>query len=81
MQIVELDFKIPYEERGKILRKIVDRVRGKIRDIHFFPPTCSGVSEIKIEVEVEAGNIKRLVRELKNIIKEGRISVKIISDA
>ncbi len=81
MQIIELDFKIPYDGRGKILRGIIDKVRGKIRDMHFFPPTCSGISEIKIEVETEAENVKKLIKELKNVIKEGKISVKIISDA
>ncbi|WP_461865814.1 hypothetical protein [Thermococcus sp.] len=81
MQIIELDFEIPYDGRGKILRGIIDKVRGKIRDIHFFPPTSSGISEIKIEVETEAENVKKLIKELKNVIKEGKISVKIISDA
>ncbi|WP_461864739.1 hypothetical protein [Thermococcus sp.] len=79
MQIIELNLKLPYEKRGEILKKIVGKVRGKIRDIHFFPPTCSGISEIKMEIEAE--NSKKLIRELRNIVREGKISFKVLSDA
>ncbi|AHF80477.1 hypothetical protein [Thermococcus paralvinellae] len=79
MKIVELDIKLPYDKRGKILSKLCDRVRGKIKDIHFFPPTASGISEIKMKVETE--NVQKLLQDLKRIIKEGKISFKVLSEA
>ncbi|GAB6101447.1 hypothetical protein JCM16138_06700 [Thermococcus atlanticus] len=79
MQIVELDIRLPYDGRGKVLKKIVSRVRGKIRDIHFFPPNVLGISEIRMEVEAE--NIRKLIRELRNVMEEGKVSFKVLSDA
>jgi hypothetical protein len=77
MQIVEITLKLPYEERGKILSKIYEKVRGRIRDVHFFPPSSSGLSEITLELVVN--DVQRLVKELKESIKNGKISVKVLS--
>ena len=79
MQIVELDIKLPYEGRGKILGRLYGKVRGKIRDIHFFPPTADGISEIRMEIVEE--NAPKLLAELKKIIKNGRITFKVLSEA
>lgn len=79
MKIVELDIRLPYDKRGKILSKLCDRVRGKIRDIHFFPPTTSGISEIKMEVETE--NVQKLLQDIRMIIKEGKITFKVLAEA
>lgn len=79
MQIVELDIRLPYDGRGKVLRNIVSRVRGRIRDIHFFPPNVQGISEIRMEVEAE--NIRKLIKELRNVIGDGKVSFKVLSDA
>ncbi|NJE61319.1 hypothetical protein [Thermococcus sp. 21S7] len=75
MQIVELDIKLPYEGRGKILSRLYEKVRGKIRDIHFFPPTLDGISEIRMEIEAENG--KKLVRDLRNIAGDGKVLFKV----
>ena len=79
MRIVELDIKLPYEKRGKILSKLCEKVRGKIKDIHFLPPTTTGISEIRMEVEVE--NAQKLVRELRRILKEGKITFKVLVES
>ena len=79
MQIVELDIKVPYEGRGKILGRLCERLRGKIRDIHFLPPTLNGISEIKMEIVEE--NVPSLLAELKTIIKNGKITFKVLSEA
>ncbi|HIH73654.1 MAG: Uncharacterized protein XD43_1101 [Thermococcales archaeon 44_46] len=79
MKIIELDIKLPYDARGKVLSKILSEVRGKIKDIHFLPPTCKGVSEIRMEVAEE--NVQKLLEDLKKIIKDGKISFKILSEA
>lgn len=78
MKIVELDIRLPYDKRGKILIKLCDRVRGKIKDIHFFPPTTSGISEIKMEVETE--NVQKLLQDIKRLIKEGKITFKVLAE-
>ncbi|HIP89332.1 MAG TPA: hypothetical protein EYH24_05260 [Thermococcus paralvinellae] len=78
MKIVELDIKLPYDRRGKILSKLCDRVRGKIRDIHLFPPTVSGISEIKRKVETE--NVQKLLHDIRMIIKEGKVTLKILAE-
>ncbi len=79
MQIVELDIKLPYKGRGKVLGHLYERVKGKIRDIHFFPPTTEGISEIRMEIAEE--NPKNLLPELKKIIKNGKITFKVLSEA
>ncbi|RLF77658.1 hypothetical protein DRN43_02625 [Thermococci archaeon] len=79
MRIVELDIKLPYEKRGKILSKLCEKVRGKIKDIHFLPPTATGISEIKMEIEVE--NAQNLVGELRRLLKEGKITFKVLTEA
>ncbi|WP_048148486.1 hypothetical protein [Palaeococcus ferrophilus] len=79
MEIVELDIKLPYERRGEILSKICSKVKGKIKDIHFLPPTQRGVSEIKMELRVE--DAQRLLAELRKIVKGGKISFKVFTEA
>ncbi|ASJ09556.1 hypothetical protein A3L11_10065 [Thermococcus siculi] len=79
MQIVELDIKLPYEGRGKILSRLYGKVRGKIRDIHFFPPDSEGISEIKMEIVEE--DAPRLLSEIRKIIKNGKITFRVLSEA
>ncbi|NJD99786.1 hypothetical protein E3E26_08330 [Thermococcus sp. LS1] len=79
MQIVELDIKLPYEGRGKILGRLYEKIRGKIRDIHFFPPDADGISEIKMEIVED--DALRLLAELRKIIKKGTITFKVLSEA
>ncbi|HDZ35959.1 MAG TPA: hypothetical protein ENH81_03470 [Thermococcus sp.] len=78
MQIVELNIKLPYEGRGKILGRLYDKVRGRIRDIHFFPPDAEGMSEIKMELAED--NASRLLSELKKIVRNGKVTFKVLSD-
>lgn len=79
MQIVELDIKLPYEGRGKILSRLYEKVRGKIRDIHFFPPNAEGISEIRMEIVED--DAPKLLSELKRIIKNGKVTFKVLSEA
>ncbi|NJE02633.1 hypothetical protein [Thermococcus sp. MV11] len=79
MQIVELDIKLPYEGRGKILGRLFATVRGRIRDIHFFPPDAEGFSEIKMEVVED--DTRGLLSELRKIIKNGKVSLRVLSEA
>ncbi|NJE01299.1 hypothetical protein [Thermococcus sp. JdF3] len=78
MQIVELDIKLPYEGRGKILSRLYGTVRGRIRDIHFFPPDAEGMSEIKMEVVED--NAPKLLSDLKKIVRGGKITFKVLSE-
>lgn len=80
MQIVEIDIKLPpYKERGAILSKIVSKFGGRIRDIHFHPPDPKGIGEVRVELEVENG--KSIISELKRLLKGGRFSFRILSEA
>ncbi|WP_457751594.1 hypothetical protein [Thermococcus sp.] len=79
MKIVELNIKIPYKSRGAVLAHLYDKIRGKIRDIHFFPPTADGVSEIRMEIVED--NPTDLLSELKKVIKNGKISFRVLSEA
>ncbi|AIF69784.1 hypothetical protein PAP_06960 [Palaeococcus pacificus DY20341] len=79
MKIIELDIKLPYNKRGKVLNELCNRVKGKIKDIHFLPPTTMGISEIRMEVEVD--NTQKLIADLKKIIKDGKISFKVLTEA
>jgi len=79
MKIVELDIKLPYEKRGKVLIKILNMVRGRLKDIHFLPPTSKGVSEIRMEVAEE--NVQKLLADIKKIVREGKVSFKVLSEA
>ncbi|ASJ02491.1 hypothetical protein A3L09_04090 [Thermococcus profundus] len=79
MQIVELDIKLPYEGRGKILGRLYGKVRGRIRDIHFFPPDVRGISEIRMEVIEE--DASKLLSELKKIVGNGKVTSKVLSEA
>jgi hypothetical protein len=78
MQIVEIDLKLPYKERGSVLSKIVSRFGGRIRDIHFHPPDANGLSEVRIEVLSEG---TKAISELKKVIKNGKVSFRILSTA
>jgi hypothetical protein len=77
MQIVEITLKLPYDERGQVLSKLYRKLKGKIKDVHFLPPSATGFSEVKLELLVS--DAQRLVKELKETIKKGKVSVKIIS--
>ncbi|NJE10744.1 hypothetical protein [Thermococcus sp. MAR1] len=79
MQIVELNIKLPYEGRGKILGRLYEKVRGKIRDIHFFPPDAEGISEIRMEIVED--DAPKLLSELKRIIKNGKVTFRVLSEA
>ncbi|WP_209475409.1 hypothetical protein [Thermococcus stetteri] len=79
MQIVEIDMKLPYKERGAILSKIVSKLGGRIRDIHFHPPDPTGIGEVRMEIEVENG--RSVISELKRLLKGGRFSFMILSEA
>ncbi|NJE47788.1 hypothetical protein E3E35_10355 [Thermococcus sp. GR7] len=79
MQIVELDIRLPYEGRGKILGRLYEKVRGKIRDIHFFPPDVEGISEIRMEIVED--DAPKLLSELRKIIKKGTVTFKVLSEA
>jgi hypothetical protein len=79
MKIVELKMRLPYSNRGEVLRKIYSRVSGKIRDVHFLPPSSEGFSEIRMEI-VE-NNPEGLLADLKRTIKNGKISFKVLSEA
>lgn len=78
MQIVEIDIKLPYKERGAILSKIVSKFGGRIRDIHFHPPDINGLSEVKIEILSEG---TKTLTELKKLIKKGKVSFRVLSTA
>ncbi len=79
MQIVEIDINLPYEGRGKILKSILERAKGRVRDIHFFPPNAEGLSEVRLELLVS--DAQRLIKELRKTIKNGKISFKVFSEA
>ncbi len=78
MKIVELDMKLPYKGRGAVLARLYGRIRGRIRDIHFLPPNAEGVSEVRVEIVED--NPAGLLSELKKIIKNGKISFRILSE-
>jgi len=79
MKIVELDIRVPYESRGRILRRILSKVRGRIRDIHFFPPDSRGISEVRMEVAED--NPNSLLTELKKLLKGGGIAFRVFTEA
>ncbi len=79
MQIVEVGIKLPYREKGIILSRILGEIRGRIKDIHFLPPDSAGMSEIRIEV-VE-NNPHPLLGKLRKMIKNGKLSFRILSEA
>jgi len=79
MQIVEVEIKLPYREKGAILSRIIDKVRGRIKDIHFLPPDATGMSEIRMEVL--ENNPRSLLGELRKMIKKGKLSFRVLSEA
>ena len=79
MQIVEVEIKLPYRDKGATLSKILDKVRGRIRDIHFLPPDATGISEVRMEVLED--NPRSLLGELRKLIKNGKFSLRVFSEA
>lgn len=79
MQIVEIEIKLPYREKGAILSRILDEVKGRIKDIHFLPPDATGMSEIRMEI-VE-NSPRSLLGELRKMIKNGKLSFRVLSEA
>jgi len=77
MQILEVNMRLPYKERGSILGRLLSKVGGRIRDIHFHPPDATGMSEVRMEL---IGS-KELIQELKKLIKNGKVSFKVLSEA
>jgi len=77
MQILEVDIKLPYRERGSVLSRLLSKVSGRIRDIHFLPPDATGMSEVRLEL---VGG-RELVQELKRIVKNGKLSFRVLSEA
>ncbi|WP_237705094.1 hypothetical protein [Thermococcus zilligii] len=78
MQVVEIDLSLPYDGRGKILKSILEKAGGKVRDVHFFPPNAKGLSKVRLELIVS--DAQRLVKELESI-KNAKIKFKILSGA
>lgn len=79
MQIVELDIRLPYEERGKILSRLYEKVRGRVRKAHLFPPTIYGMSELRLVLVVD--DARKLISDLKLAVKNGKITFKVLSEA
>ncbi|NJE04854.1 hypothetical protein E3E36_01540 [Thermococcus sp. M36] len=79
MQIVEVDIKLPYDGRGKVLGRLYEKVRGRVRKAHLFPPTVYGVSELKLVLAVD--DVRKFISDLKRVIKNGRVTFKVISEA
>lgn len=77
MQILEVDIRLPYREKGSVLRRLLSTVGGRIRDIHFLPPDATGIAEVRMEV---FGG-KELARELSKMIKNGKLSFRVFSEA
>ncbi|NJF24999.1 hypothetical protein E3E29_04890 [Thermococcus sp. Bubb.Bath] len=77
MQIVEITLKLPYEDRGQVLSKLYGKLKGRVRDVHFLPPSATGLSEVKLELLVSDAH--KLIKELKETIKKGKVSVKVLS--
>jgi len=77
MQILEVNMRLPYKERGSVLGRLLSKVSGRIRDIHFLPPDATGMSEVRMEL---VGG-RELIRELRKIVKNGKLSFKVLSEA
>jgi len=71
MEIIELDVTLPYEGRGALLREIMKRIHGRIRDIHFFPPDSMGVSRVRMEVL--ADRVPKGIERLRGVKVELRV--------
>ncbi len=79
MQIVELDMRLPYKVRGSVLSRISKRIRGRIQEIHIYPPNLMGMSEVKMKISGD--EISRLFSELKKVAKNGKVDIKVLSEA
>ncbi|NJE53767.1 hypothetical protein [Thermococcus sp. 21S9] len=77
MQILEVNMRLPYKERGSILGRLLSKVGGRIKDIHFLPPDATGMSEVRMELVGD----RRLIQELRKIVKDGKLSFKVLSEA
>ncbi|WP_297066265.1 hypothetical protein [Thermococcus sp.] len=77
MQILEVNIKLPYRKRGDVLGHLLSKISGRVRDIHFLPPDATGMSEVRMEL---VGG-KDLIGELKRVVKNGKVSFRILSEA
>ncbi|NPA47944.1 MAG: hypothetical protein GXO14_04810 [Thermococci archaeon] len=77
MKILEIRMRLPYREKGSVLSRLLSKISGRIEDVHFLPPTVTGISEVRIEV---AGG-RELIKELKTLIKNGKVSFRVLSEA
>ncbi|CAI1493361.1 conserved protein of unknown function [Thermococcus nautili] len=77
MQILEVNMRLPYKERGSILGRLLSKVGGRIKDIHFLPPDATGMSEVRMELVGD----RKLIQELRKIVKDGKLSFKVLSEA
>ncbi|WP_297550877.1 hypothetical protein [Thermococcus sp.] len=77
MQILEVNIKLPYRERGVVLGRLLSKISGRVRDIHFLPPDATGMSEVRMELVGGKG----LIKELKRVVKNGKVSFRVLSEA
>jgi len=77
MQILEVNISLPYKEKGSILGRLLSKVGGRIKDIHFLPPDAAGMSEVRMELVGDG----KLIQELRKIVKDGKLSFKVLSEA
>ncbi len=78
MQSVELDMRLPYRVKGSVLSRIFRRIRGRIQEIHIYPPNLMGMSEVRMRVSSD--EVSHLFSELKKVTKNGRVDIKVLSD-
>ncbi len=79
MKTVELEMKLPYREKGTVLSKILQEIRGRIRAVHFLPPDHRGISEVKLEIL--ENDPESLRKKLRKMIKNGGFSLRITAGA
>jgi len=79
MEMVELEIKLPYREKGAVLSRILKEIRGRIRDVHFLPPDHRGISEVRIRIS--ESNPDSLLKKLRKMIKNGGLSFRTLSEA
>ena len=77
MQILEVNMKLPYRERGSVMGRLLAKISGRIRDVHILPPDARGMSEIRLEIE----GSRELINELRKIVKGGKLSFRVLSEA
>ncbi len=77
MKILEVEIKLPYKNRGPLMTRLLSRLSDRIRDLHLLPPNATGMSELRMEL---VGG-KEIIKELKEMIKNGKISFRVLSEA